>query len=227
MSNDFVPEEVARPGWRPRKPSTTPPQRTAEQRAADYFKASTRNHEMTVLHDDGVYRHIRCAEPGTGIWSWSLVTWPGYLTIVGDLESFTFSREHDMFDFFAHDRGRINPHYWAEKITNDDARKATRKFCSEKARAAVVEDFLQQRHYRTGEAADAFRDLRYHVLDQIEHLDETEFYGEANSWRYFGGWEFEETYEWDVQDWDVHYLYACHAIAWGVNKYRAAKEVAA
>lgn len=234
MSTDFVPELITRPGARP---SMSDERRhilryntrrgvsnaeTSEQQAARYFAASTRNHEMTILHDDGVYRHIRCAAPGTGIWSWNLVTWPGHLAIGGDLESFTFSREHDMFDFFRLHGEGINPRYWAEKITNHDARKATRKFDERKATRAVVEEFLAQRHHIDGPAADAWLDLRLHVIDEIHSFDESLFHDAVNGWG-CDGFEFTDTYEWDVQDWNCHYLYACHAIAWGVAKYREAK----
>ncbi|MDV2474204.1 hypothetical protein F8M49_29925 [Rhodococcus zopfii] len=221
MSTDFVPELITRTGAS-RHPAV--PRESAEQQAARYFAASTRNHEMTVLHDDGVYRHIRCAEPGTGIWSWTLTTWPGHLCIDGDLESYTFARIDDMFEFFALRGGGINPSYWAEKITNRDAGRGTRKFSSEKAKAAVVADFLEQRHYHTRDTADVFRDLRYYVLDQIEHFDESEFYAVLNDWRYLGGWQFEDLGDWDVRDWDCHYLYACHAIAWGIAEYRKAAQ---
>ncbi|MBH0121534.1 hypothetical protein I0Q12_19275 [Rhodococcus sp. CX] len=177
---------------------------------------------MTVLQDDGVYRHIQFAKPGTGIWSWTLTTWPGHLCIDGDLESYTFAREHDMFEFFSLDRGRINPHYWAEKITNDAARRATRTFSEEKATSAVVREFLYQRHYSAGPAADAWEDLRHRVINDIHTFDESLFHDAVNRWNY-DGFEFTDTYEWDTQDWDHHYLIACHAIAWGIAKYRNAR----
>ncbi|MGX6513281.1 hypothetical protein [Rhodococcus sp. SJ-2] len=217
MSTDFTPELIARPGTRQRQKAA--PRRTAEQRAAEYFKVSTADHEMAILHDDGVYRHIRCAQPGTGIWSWNLVTWPGHLAISGDLESYTFSREHDMFGFFQIHGAGINPHYWSEKITNYDAQRGTRKFCSEKAKAVVVREFLEQRHYRSGDTADAFRDLRINVLDEIDNYDQSLFYNAVDSWSY-DDYLFHDTYEWDVKDYDDHFLYACHAIAWGIAKYR-------
>ncbi|ORJ99835.1 hypothetical protein [Prescottella equi] len=222
MSTDFVPETIARPGTRTMRPAVQ--QETAEQHAAKMFAVSTTEHQMTVLHDDGVYRHIRFAKPGTGLYHWDLVTWPGHLCIDGDLESFTFSREHDMFGFFAMDRGRINPQYWAEKITNRSVQ--TRVYRPEKAKAAVVEEFLSQRHWRPGPALPAWEDLRMFVLDEYVMDDEHEFQSAVSGWSY-GDWRFEDTYEWDLRDWDHHYLIACHAIAWGVQQYRAAKAVAA
>ncbi|CCW14645.1 hypothetical protein [Rhodococcus aetherivorans] len=239
MSIDFIPEPIARPGTRratPAKRTMTAERRAmlrritrrhlshaepAEQYAARQFAAETSDHEMTVLHDDGVYRHVRFAKPGTGIWSWTLTTWPGHLCIDGDLESFTFSREHDMFEFFACDGARINPHYWAEKITNHAARRGTHAFSESKAVSAVVQDFLAQRHYVDGPTADAWLDLRNQVIDEIHTYDSSLFHEAVNRWNY-DGYHFTDTYEWDVSDWDHHYLIACHAIAWGIAKYRKA-----
>lgn len=36
------------------------------------FVNETFHHELTVLRDDGVYRHLRYAAPETGIWSFDV-----------------------------------------------------------------------------------------------------------------------------------------------------------
>ncbi len=83
------------------------------------FERETIDHELTILHDDGLYRHVRCARPGSGIHRFELITWPGHLTISGDVDTaLTFRRADDMFQFFR-GAGDINPGYWAEKIVGD------------------------------------------------------------------------------------------------------------
>lgn len=85
------------------------------------FKADTRRHAITVVKDDGLYRHIIMSTPGTFAWRWEVTTWPGSLAIRGDIGMpLVFTREPDMFEFFAtgtYDDGapRISPLYWAEK----------------------------------------------------------------------------------------------------------------
>lgn len=85
------------------------------------FKADTRRHAITVVKDDGLYRHIIMSTPGTFAWRWEVITWPGSLAIRGDIGMpLVFTREPDMFEFFAtgtYDDGypMINPSYWAEK----------------------------------------------------------------------------------------------------------------
>ena len=190
------------------------------------FLGYAKKHEMTVLHDDGLYRHIRFSTPGTGIGWFQLVTWPGYLSITGDLGSFTFTRIEDMFDFFVEGfpdaEMSINPHYWAEKIV---AGGSTKVFSEEKFRQLVVENFWERRDEFEGEARDLFRAIREDVLAYEEYSETAR--GALDSFRYRGKdgtrlFEFSDWYEWDLTDWSPHYLRACHAIAWGINRYRQA-----
>ena len=96
----------------------------AETDMAERFPKDVAEHHMTVLRDDGLYRHVRflrvAANPETGkpekssFYWFDLITWPGCLAVNGDCGSFLFSRTDDMFEFFR--GGRINPGYWAEKV---------------------------------------------------------------------------------------------------------------
>ena len=91
---------------------------------SERFQRETAEHEMTVLHEDGLYRHVRfmhvATDPETGkrsrssFYWFDLLTWPGCLAINGDCGSYVFSRIEDMFTFFT--GSRINPGYWAEKV---------------------------------------------------------------------------------------------------------------
>lgn len=83
---------------------------TVHRHADDAFS----DHEMTVKHENGIYRHLRFVKPGTWMYGFDIVTWPGHLFVGGDIESFTFARVNDMIPFFAH--AEINPHYWSEKL---------------------------------------------------------------------------------------------------------------
>jgi hypothetical protein len=97
---------------------------STETDTAERFAVDVAQHQMTVLRDDGLYRHLRFMrvapnaktgklERGSTYW-FELVTWPGHLTITGDCGTYTLARLEDMFEFF---RGtRINPQYWAEKV---------------------------------------------------------------------------------------------------------------
>jgi hypothetical protein len=97
-----------------------------EQRAAKNFPKDVEDHKLTVALDQGEYRHLR-VDNGSSTYHYGIVTWPGYLTIYGDMGSYVFSRVRDMFAFFRADRhepDRINPGYWSEKL---QAPKGTRE----------------------------------------------------------------------------------------------------
>lgn len=95
------------------------------------FIERTRDHSLTVILDNGLNRQLRVGAPDTGIWSWRVATWPGYLATFGDIaDGFMFTRIEDMIDFF--DRGghgnyysdgspSIDFRYWAEKLSGGRA----------------------------------------------------------------------------------------------------------
>src|SRR4051812_42454340 len=74
---------------------------------------------MTVLHDDGLYRHLRFAPPSRAFYWFDLVTWPGRLAFVWSDTSHIFSRVDDMFTFFRNPQYGINPGYWSEKLVTE------------------------------------------------------------------------------------------------------------
>lgn len=91
--------------------------------SADRFARDTVDHRMTVLHDDGLYRHLIFAEPTHGFYWFELITTPQQLVFSGDGNSYVFRRTSDMFQFFRSGIWRdgshhINPHYWSEKLTS-------------------------------------------------------------------------------------------------------------
>jgi hypothetical protein len=76
---------------------------------------------MKVHRDDGIYRHLKFSRNGSNSYRFDLVTWPGYLSVTGDMGTWTFGRIADMFDFHgqpfrAARKFLINPGYWSEKF---------------------------------------------------------------------------------------------------------------
>ena len=56
------------------------------------FLPDVAEHKLTVLHDEGLYRHLRFQKPGTGFYWFDLITWPGNLAFKGDMGGFMFAR---------------------------------------------------------------------------------------------------------------------------------------
>lgn len=182
------------------------------------FARETAEHEMTVLHDDGLYRHLHFRRPGSSMYWFDLITVPGTLVFQGDGDAFTFRRIEDMFDFFRGPVGRINPGYWAEKVT--DGRDRLMKYDQGIFEARVKETFVEAARNRevppgTGKA------LRRDVLDQDIHHEHDAH--EALADFEHKGFKFFDTWEWDLRDYDWWFLWALHGIVWGIAQYDAAR----
>lgn len=190
-----------------------------------YFRSHISDHVLEVVHDDGVYRHVVMGKPGTSIWSWSIVTWPGHLAVSGDIgDGFMFARERDMVGFFAAGLGtcgdggpRINPGYWAEKLQGP-CRSGAFEF-SEKKFMAEVRGTVAEHIESEGLSGEAAAELE-------KVIEDAEWYSgdkhAALDWAYnhdrqdLFGMDFIES---GFDDFDVHFLYACFAIAVTVREY--------
>ena len=75
------------------------------------FLKDVAEHQMTVLRDDGVNRHVQFRRPGTICMGFELITWPGYLCYTGDMGTYVFRRLEDMFEFFRTDRYIVDPNF--------------------------------------------------------------------------------------------------------------------
>lgn len=169
----------------------------------EQFLSEVDGHEMTVLHEDGLHRHLRFARPGTSMWHFDLVTWPGYLAMVGDIgDGYIFRSTDDMLAFFDHGQadGWINPGYWGEKLFRGGVRS--------------VQTFSADR-FRAWCAEDGIRNLDFDDIDSTEEAIDALNDGEH-------AWDFEAPEAW--RDFDHHYLLSLHAILWGAKRYHAIRQ---
>jgi len=194
------------------------------------FADDTAEHQLAVLHDDGLYRHLRFQKPGTGIGWFDLITWPGNLAIRGDCGTFTFARLDDMFEFF---RGnRINPGYWAEKTPGGT--RSCKEYSQEKLNRRVAEELAEAEPERPGITAAWAEKVsgewpgwpEYDTTYEHEArraLDEFRYLPDGSTEKPF---EFWSTCEWDLTDWRWEFLWCCYAIQWGIQQYDAARTAA-
>jgi hypothetical protein len=88
--------------------------------SAARFARDAAGHEMTVAHDDGLYRHLKFMNPENGSFgAFHLITWPYNLVVkTGWTFHFDIDATEDMFDLFRRTAltGQINPGYWSEKV---------------------------------------------------------------------------------------------------------------
>lgn len=183
-------------------------------------------HTMTVLHDDGLYRHLVFADPDGNFYRFDIVTWPHNLFLRGDGFSFGFAiwPTEDMFDVFRGSRsGGINPGYWQEKVTAGKVRD----WSEDLFRAWVLDEATKAEARHPG-AVEA-------VGKQILHSDEhsTEYQGTAEyavAAFQHGDFRLHIPNDWEksFEDYSWEYLFACHAVLFGIDRWDAArKQVAA
>jgi hypothetical protein len=198
---------------------------------AERFALETAKHEMTILHDDGLYRHVKFMDPkNSGYW-YELITAPNSLTFRGDGESFVFHRERDMFGFFRSNPDRltmrISPDYWSEKLTSN---RGCAKAYSEDVFKQYVNDILSKAEGRWPGVTDAWAnhagadnldyDLGYEeparqALDDFYYRPAGQLDGKP--------FRFADTWEADFKDFDWWFLWSCFAIVDGIRRYDEAK----
>jgi hypothetical protein len=216
------------------------------------FADDTVNHQMAVLRDDGLYRHLRFADPTNGLSWFDLVTWPRALTINGCHGTYTYTRSDDMFAFFRQSNG-VNVDYWAEKLPG--GRDSVKVFDEDVFVEAAAEEIAQYEQrfpqllhaYETARPLfdatpanerwpfkrDGMREPRKPVdpadlRDQLREARDDGDTGHEDSARAFlRHWESQgvvsDTWEWDLRAYDFHFVWSCHAIRAGIAMYDGAR----
>ncbi|MEU0665704.1 hypothetical protein ABZ508_26460 [Streptomyces lavendulocolor] len=111
------------------------------------FERDTAGHRMTVLHDDGLYRHLRfegTADSPFGRYPFELITWPYNLVVkAGWTFHFDIDATEDMFDLFRRTAfpGEINPGYWGEKVRA--GRDGVKGYASDLLKAEITSTIAQ------------------------------------------------------------------------------------
>ncbi len=188
------------------------------------FLRDVREHRMTVLHDSGLYRHVRFAKPGTSVMQFDIVTWPGYLSFSGDMGTYVFSRLRDMFEFF---RGstvgpiEVNLGYWAEKCQAVDRDCGMREYSPERFREQV-ESWLDNAE-ASSECRAAVRREVLCCADEGEHLARQA----VERFESDDGFTFSDFWEANCSEWTARYVWCCYALSWAVRQYDAARVLAA
>lgn len=153
------------------------------------YDKDTGKHVLTVLHDEGQYRHLRMSAPDTSEYWFEVATWPGSLAVRGDAgKVLVFTRLPDMFTFFRRmgDTGhRINPWYWSEKT--GEGRRGQREFSVSSFRtrlAEAVADASTDESTPPGLAEAWGKHLREHVIDYGDIADEATAWELIESFRH-------------------------------------------
>lgn len=209
------------------------------------FLKDVATHEMHVLMDNGVYRHIRFKRPGTGCMHFDLITYPGYLVYSGDMGCYVFSRIDDMFEFFRTDREHrhlrdgqtlaINLGYWSEKLQAVDGNRhesGATEFSEEKFRRVINEYRIgwirdcRERRISPGSRRELWESVDFDVLDKVDRDGRIAIDAAYNFSERWGGqtFSFDDLFEHDFTRFTYSFVWCCYALAWGVQQYDSAKQ---
>lgn len=196
----------------------------------EQFLADVKDHVMTIVCEDGLYRHLRFKSPGSSCMYFDLLTYPGGLLYRGDMGTFCFERTDDMFAFFRTDGGRINPGYWSEKLTavGSTSRHPVVAFSEEKFTRTIKEIVLNWIRETAGRTdREQRRELWDAVLDEVLGAD-FDSRGDrmliaANDFHHkvADGLEFTfyDIWDYNFTEYTNRFLWCCHALVWGIQQY--------
>lgn len=203
---------------------------TENSGTADFLR-DVATHELTIIRNDGLYRHLRFSRPGSSCMYFDLITWPGHLCYTGDMGTYVFSRVSDMLEFFRRDCADqlpINPGYWSEKVqAADGGRHPGCVFEYDHDRyLAVVNEHLSD--WLEGLDDEAAAELREAVQDDVLQLADShdehgnynrayEFSATVNGCKY----QFTDLFERNFRRFTPRFLWCCRALVWGIEKYDA------
>jgi hypothetical protein len=191
----------------------------AEQPNERKFRRDVKNHQMTIIRDEGVNRHVRFRQPNTSNMYFDLITWPGTLCYHGDMGTYVFTRLEDMFEFFRDTQGghlRINLGYWAQKLDAADRADGYEKFDP---------DLFAQKIKRYARESGASRAVQKEIAGEVEgwaERGEMVAYERASNFE-MDGFHFTDLFEFNFRSYTYRFVWCCYALAWGIRQYDKAK----
>lgn len=200
------------------------------------FLQEVATHQMQIIRDDGVNRHVRFKSPGTIAAQFDLITWPGHLCYTGDMGTYVFSRIKDMFEFFRADKRHgdglhINRGYWSEKVLAADRHGKITEFSGDQFVTRLREALEECIAANRDEWDDDYpAELRARFDDEVAAYADD---GEHAARQAAEGFEvddeqvFTDLWEYDFHRFTDHFTWCCLALAWGIKQYDAAKQPAA
>ena len=182
------------------------------------FACDVQKHQLEIVQDSDIYRHIKLATPGTVVMRFDLITWPGHLCYTGDMGTFVFSRTWDMFNFF---RGsHPNPSYWGEKVLAPDRHGGILQYSADAFKARIKEYFENHTYdWEKDKKKAAWLKIEKQVLPVA---DSGEYPAKEAASRFSVFCDFWET---DCTEYSFHFEWCCHAIPWAIAQYDKCKEL--
>lgn len=194
----------------------------------EQFLKDVSTHEMEIMRNDGVNRHLKFRRNKSFIYGFDIITWSGYLCITGDMGCYVFSRIEDMFDFFimgendfnnSKDRKlNINTGYWAEKVQAMDRHEGISEFSSERFEENIEERF--DNYFEDEEDEDKKNECWEAIQDEVLCNSDNEYEAIRSAMDFkHGDFEFCDFWETNCNERPYRYVWCLYAIVWSILKY--------
>jgi len=184
---------------------------------AEQFLKDIAKHKVRIKLDNGLYRHLQCRELGNSNHWFEIITWPGSLTIHGDMGTWAFSRIEDMFTFFRGRELKINASYWSEKIDAESRFGGpSQTFIPEVFKANVLAS-LEGYELTDRKKTQLIAALKDQVFNEEEETTARRALAEFKH----DGFSFSDPWEISGNGYTYHFLWCLYAIVWGIQQYDA------
>ncbi len=184
------------------------------------FLETIKYHQLTIVKDDGVHRHLQMRSSTQGWNRWyDIVTFPEYLVYVGDMGSYVFRRLPDMFNFFRSPNLAINVGYWAEKCEAEDRNTKIKEFDVDTFRTSVLDYIRDYFDIEDDQIIDP------EILEEFSSvLNAEDEYECVTAIRDFSSYEypkfhFTDFWERGYSEYTYHFIWGLYAICYTINKY--------
>jgi hypothetical protein len=213
------------------------------------FLKDVAKHEMVVIRNDGINRHIRFKQPGSSNMYFDLVTWSGVLCYTGDMGTYVFTRIEDMFQFFRvgntdwnyNDKGlSINLGYWSEKLiavsSHGRSGGSAEEFDDDRFKEIVKRHVIEWiRSHKETTSKEERRELWESVVSNVIHADSDsdghrqqiaayDYQHIVNDSLTF---YFQDLFDNRFTKYTHQFHWCCYAIAWGIEQFDKAQEAVA
>jgi hypothetical protein len=215
-----------------------------QKKAELQFLENVKDHQLEIIRDDGVHRHLRFKRPETISYYFDILTWPGKLCISGDCGTWVFARIHDMFDFFRTDERdfnynrdgglSINPGYWSEKLLavdrngrhGGDGAMAFSQDLFEKSVKDYVQDATSD--WSSEHMLEQKEELENAISDDVLNPDtEEDAYRRISDFKhaYYDDegkrdtFQFYDFFGYNLREYTHHFIWNLFAIAYAIREY--------
>jgi len=181
--------------------------------ALEYFLKDVEKFEMETLMDVGIHRNLVFRDPKDSNRWFGLNTWPGHLCFYGDMGTFVFYRINDMFQFFTSkslEQVEDVLAYWGEKVESGEVKE----YSANKAASCVTNYLSDEDNYCHLEK------VKEDLIPLFTEMGAEGAFNKVYNYQFNDDTGFEDVSEWfDPMVYTPRFVWACHAISWGVQKY--------